>query len=172
MSRLRSFGCRKRKSSKGYSGFTLIECLVALVALTLIISSFSWLLQIEKKLAVANQGDSARQWHLFVVSIEGRSREWQLVKVEPQQLYFRESADGDLLWLEFSAGKLRKRKGRSSELMLENVKEVVFAVGDLGVRMDVTFKDGKNYQGNFSQWQTATVRRGDLTLSIGLAFDF
>lgn len=150
---MRLFGCGSRRIRADYHGFTLFECLVSLVVLSVILVSFSWFFQIYERLP-ANQSDSARLWHLFILNSEGTSREWDLLKVEEKRLFFKDRRTDATLKIELVSGQLRKRQGRSSELLLEGIKRVNYRVDELGVRMDVTFNDGKSYQGNFPQWQT------------------
>lgn len=142
--------------SKGwYKGFTLIECLMSLVVLALILTSFSWLLQVESALtANQRQGvDSSLRWHLFVANMENVSRDWQFIRSEKETLLFKEVLSQETLVIEYKQKKIRKRKRGGTELLLENVESVNYTMSDAGVRMDVVFSDKKEYQALFPQWQ-------------------
>lgn len=140
-----------------YEGFTLMECLVSLVALGLVILSFSWFLQIEQKLINRSKGVStALEWHLFTANLDNTSANWSFVKVEDETIWFREVSEGEgttLFFIEHVNGQLRKRKNSGIELLLDHVEKISYGVNGADVRMDVVFTDGQKFQGVFPQWR-------------------
>lgn len=141
---------------KCYQGFTLIECLVSLVVLGIIILSFGWFLQIESKLANRPRGlTSSLEWHLFTTNLDNTSQNWRFLKLENGNIWFSEPAGkegNDIFFIDFVSSQLRKRKNNGVELLLDNVDNVSYSIGEVDIRMDVTFTDGKKYQGIFPQW--------------------
>lgn len=151
-------GFRRKKESKdsSYKGFTLLECLVSLVIIALVIHSFSWFLQIEKKLIPQSKGaSSSLEWHLFATNLDNTSQNWCVIKVENDTIWFKEESEREetsLFFIEYVNHQLRKRKNTGVELLLDNVETVSYGVNEAEVRMDVMFTDGRRFQGIFSHW--------------------
>lgn len=154
---LKLFGTQRKKKNDGqlFKGFTLLECVISLMVLTLIIQSFSWFLQIERQSVRSKGRSSSLEWHLFATNLDNASENWRFIKMENELIWFKDSQEreGDnLFFIEQVNYQLRKRKHNGVELLLENVEAVWYSTSETKIRMEVTFTDGKKYRGDFPQW--------------------
>ncbi len=129
---------------------------MSLVVVTLVIHSFSWLLQIDRQLATQRSGlSSSMEWHLFSSNLDNTSQNWRFLKVENGRVWFKEATgreDYQLFFIDQVNSQLRKRKNNGVELLLDHVESVSYYPSEIDFRMEVTFTDGKKYQGSFPQW--------------------
>lgn len=129
---------------------------MSLVVVALVIHSFSWLLQIDRQLATQPSGlSSSMEWHLFSSNLDNTSQKWRFLKVEDGKVWFKEATgreNDQLFYIDHVNSQLRKRKSNGVELLLDHVESVNYFPSEIDFRMEVTFTDGKKYQGSFPQW--------------------
>ena len=75
-----------KATKEKYQGFTVFECLVALLVISLVALLINDLIRVEKQLRESNQLKSAIKWHLFLIQLENSSQGWQYVVQLSSQL--------------------------------------------------------------------------------------
>ena len=140
------------------AGFTLIEALVALVVLSTVLLSFTWLFRFETKLHQGYRQDDQIMWHLFLTQLTRYETQWQFIEAQGnQQLRFRTTTDATNFYLEISrTGKytlIKLRKLGGYEPLLMNLRGGQFAVEADYISLKVVMNSGKEYEAHFYGWR-------------------
>ncbi|QIL45826.1 ComGF family competence protein [Vagococcus coleopterorum] len=132
------------------AGFTLLEGMVALLILSCILLLANTVIKSTVAIEVGAGKNSQVEWHLFLNQFEHISTEWQLKKVEPEKLTFREG--NKLVELSFYKNLLRIRKNGGYEPVLTRVIKTRFSDNEGGVDFKIKLEDGKEYCATFYGW--------------------
>ncbi|HET7628471.1 MAG TPA: ComGF family competence protein [Bacillales bacterium] len=127
---------------KNESGFTLVESMIALAALTLILGLFPLVL---KAVDLPAANDSMNEWEtvLFFQQVKTEILTADAIAIGGKRLDLR-MRDGTVVGYVFKNGKLvRKVNGRGSVWLLQHVRDVRFARVGKGVSIVVEGTKGR-----------------------------
>lgn len=145
-----------KATKEKYQGFTVFECLVALLVISLVALLINDLIRVEKQLRESNQLKSAIKWHLFLIQLENSSQGWQYVSSTQQSITFKDRLDNhsdNYLIIEGGQKQLKKRKRGGYEPLLFEVADWSVRESQKGLRLKVEMSDGGHYESLFYQWQ-------------------
>lgn len=137
-------------------GVTLLECVVALSVMMIVLLLLMDALQLATRTSEKDFVSSELTWHLFLIQLANTSDKWELVKVEPERLVFRDLNEAGMdnrLSIEKYHSQIKKQKRGGYDALLLGVSQVKFFEGSKGVVLNVEMKDGKSYQALFPFWQ-------------------
>lgn len=133
------------------SGFTLLECLVALLMLSGVLLLFSSLIQHAHKMEQSLSGYHQLEWEIFLLQLDN----------EMENVKYKQSSRGEIVGETESGGrtvtvvintvnkKIVKHQSGGYQPLLTGVKEFVCQENNQGVDFCVTFTDGKQKSGTW-----------------------
>lgn len=133
------------------SGFTLLECLVALLMLSGVLLLFSSLIQHAHKMEQSLSGYHQLEWEIFLLQLDN----------EMENVTYKQSSRGEIVGETESEGrtvtvvintvnkKIVKHQSGGHQPLLTGVKEFVCQENNQGVDFHVTFTDGKQKSGTW-----------------------
>lgn len=133
------------------SGFTLLECLVALLMLSGVLLLFSSLIQHAHKMEQSLSGYHQLEWEIFLLQLDN----------EMENVKYKQSSRGEIVGETESEGrtvtvvintvnkKIVKHQSGGYHPLLTGVKEFVCQENNQGVDFRVTFTDGKQKSGTW-----------------------
>ncbi|KAF1299626.1 hypothetical protein BAU15_00140 [Enterococcus sp. JM4C] len=134
---------------KSYSGFTLLECLIALIVLSGLFLLIGPFIQITQETHQQLQQTKEKEWEIFLVQLEYELQEDLFVKVEGDTFYLKNSTGGDVL-IEPYQHLIRKKENGGHQPMLTEVATFKAKQENKQIRLEVVFLDGHKHWG---QWE-------------------
>ncbi len=135
------------------SGFTLIECLLALVVLSVSLLMVDGII---KQIPQVNQQLSDRkdqEWHIFLLQLERELATCTYISVSDYTLFLR-SAENNIVTIDRINGVIRKRDNGGYQPLLTEVRGLNYQKVNESIRFTVTFENGVQKIG---QWKIHTV---------------
>lgn len=135
------------------SGFTLIECLLALVVLSVSLLMVDGII---KQIPQVNQQLSDRkdqEWHIFLLQLERELATCTYISVTEYTLFLR-SAENNVVTIDWINGVIRKRDNNGYQPLLTEVSGLIYQKINESIRFTVTFENGVQKIG---QWKIHTV---------------
>jgi competence protein ComGF len=135
------------------SGFTLIECLLALVVLSVSLLMVDGII---KQIPQVNQQLSDRkdqEWHIFLLQLERELATCTYISVSDYTLFLR-SAENNIVTIDRINGVIRKRDNGGYQPLLTEVRGLSYQKVNESIRFTVTFENGVQKIG---QWKIHTV---------------
>ncbi|WP_265456260.1 competence type IV pilus minor pilin ComGF [Enterococcus sp. HY326] len=147
--RLRSTG------SFDSAGFTLLECLIALVVVSGICWLFSLLVGVSQKVYQQFPTNHQRKFYTFLFQLENEAVPLKNVTLSDNQLSFSEPLSSNydkdpsftILYRNERIDKTKKNQG--TQPLLTGVKKLTMTTLDGEIEFKVIFQDGKESQGSY-----------------------
>lgn len=134
-------------------GFTLIECLLALMVLSI---SLLMVDAIIKQIPQVNQQLSARkdqEWHIFLLQLERELAACTYISVTTYTLILH-NAQNKTVTIDRINGVIRKRENNGYQPLLTEVSGLTYQKINESIRFTVTFENGEQKIG---QWKIHTI---------------
>ena len=131
-----------------YSGFTLIEAVLALVVLASVCFLFMPLIRISTTVSRNLTNSHQLELHTFLIQLQRSLDQGEFVKVEENRLFLREK-DPAIKWLtEVSQYRqmIRRQKNQGHEPLLMNVSTATFTAEKGRIAVEVSFLNGEDYR--------------------------
>lgn len=132
-----------QKKIKRYylKGFTISECLVSLLVLSIICLLFSSILTNVRVTTVQLKNSSKKEWQVFLIQLENELKSCQYQSVDINKFIFKNKKNEKIIWVEFKLGKIVKVENGGYQPMLMNVKQAVFEEESNYIRLTIIFED-------------------------------
>lgn len=141
----------KLKKRNKLSAFTLVECLVSLLVLTMILLSFSLFIRQTEKMNRSLQKNEQTEWLIFLTQLENELTSSQHVSIMDGRLYYEHDK---AFIIEGYQQMIRKRGVNGGhQPMLTGVKQVKFKEEDAVISLHVAFMNGANRHGIWTKPQ-------------------
>ncbi|OTN77758.1 hypothetical protein A5886_002859 [Enterococcus sp. 8G7_MSG3316] len=134
-------------------GFTLLECVLALVILSVSLLMIDGII---KQIPKVNQQITARkdqEWHIFLLQLERELATCTYISVTDYTL-FLQSAENNTVTIDRINGVIRKRDNNGYQPLLTEVSGLRYQKINESIRFTVTFENGEQKVG---QWKIHTV---------------
>lgn len=145
----------QKDKSDGTKGLTLLECVIALAVMMIVLLLLMDGLKLMNKTSDGDFLSSELTWHLFLIQLANTSKKWELVKVEPKRIVFKDlnetGIDNELI-IENYHSQIKKQKRGGYDALLLGVSQAKFVEESQGVVLAVEMQDGKSYQAVFPLW--------------------
>lgn len=139
------------KRSK-HQGFTLVECLVALLVLSGMLITFSLLIQAGKQLVHTMENNRKKEFEIFLLQLENEAANWEFVELKNNALNFltietdetKKPTAVKVLWRN---GRVDKTPG--TQPLLTEVQTFKAKQQDNTIEIEVVFIDQKTCKGKY-----------------------
>ncbi|EOI03081.1 prepilin-type N-terminal cleavage/methylation domain-containing protein [Enterococcus moraviensis ATCC BAA-383] len=140
---------RKSNRKRSFLGFTLIECLLALLLLSIISMLFS--ASIKNTATVSNylKSEKEKEWHIFVIQLEEELKNCRYEKTQANKIILRNKKNNNNVWIEYKLGKIVKVENGGYHPLLMKVKEAVFSEVNHTIEMQVILENDLMYSGKW-----------------------
>ncbi|MGM0126083.1 competence protein ComGF [Enterococcus sp. AZ194] len=136
------------KIPRFYSGFTLLECLIALFVLCSLFLFIGPFIQITQETHHQLQQSKDKEWEVFLIQLEYELQEDTFVKADATTLYLKKMNGTEVLIQPYNT-MIRKRENGGHQPMLMDVSTVKLKQVGKQIQMEVVFIDGHKHWG---QW--------------------
>lgn len=137
-----------RENSKAHNGFTLMECLIALLVLSGMLVTFSLLISTGKQMIEAVDGSSKKEFEVFLLQLEREVQDYEFRGVEDNVLSFRKDKTVSVS-VRQSGERVDKKDNKGTQPLLTSVKNFKAMQKECTVEIEVTFIDGKIFKGKW-----------------------
>ncbi|PPA71397.1 competence type IV pilus minor pilin ComGF [Jeotgalibacillus proteolyticus] len=132
------------------NGFTLIEVMICLAALTIIAALMPLIFTSLFKMNENLEYSIHEEWDLFSIQFRNEVKLHQTLRVEPQRLTLT-SPEGNLIVFSLYGSLLRRQvNGAGHEIYLTSLKTAHFTISDQIILLEVEFLNGKKRIGQFT----------------------
>lgn len=135
---------KKNKKRKKFSGFTLIECLLALLVLSVICLLFSAAIKNAAVITTHLKSEREKEWHIFVIQLENEVKNCRYETTEPNKIILTNKKNNNKVWIEYKLGKIVKVENGGYQPLLMQVKQAKFREVGNYVMIEVTFENKLN----------------------------
>ncbi|WP_348920598.1 competence type IV pilus minor pilin ComGF [Enterococcus rotai] len=137
----RALYLRKNNRQHKFSGFTLIECLLALLVLSIICLLFS--ASIKNAVVVTSRLKSEREkeWQIFMIQLENEVKSCHYEKTQSNKIILTNTKNNKKVWIEHKLGKIVKVDNGGYQPLLTEVKQAIFKEEGKYVMIEVTFEN-------------------------------
>lgn len=139
----------QQKNNHRFSGFTLIECLVSLMILSLMCLFFSTAIRHVVNVTHHLQSENERMWHIFLIQLEHELKNCQYQKIEDQAIVLINQTNQHQVQIVFKKGKIIKVDNGGYQPLLMNVKEIVFKEEGKSIYLTVFFENQVTVSGKW-----------------------
>lgn len=137
--------------NKKYAGFTMLECLVALVVLSCMCQLFQLMIQ---QSFIGNQylkNNDSKSWHIFLIQLEKECQKLVFQTGSAQEISFLDSETNKTISIQIKEDKIIKRvNGKGYQPLLIGIKNGQFKNEGQSFTLEVTFTSGKTFDSFFS----------------------
>lgn len=130
-------GLQKLKESRN-AGFTLLECLVALLVLSGMLLTFSFLIQAGRQLIDTVSGSREKEFEVFLQQLENEVQGYQLAEVKDNTISFLQ--DKTVIKIRWINNRVDKTPG--TQPLLTGVRHFTAVQAGHSIEMEVVFEDG------------------------------
>lgn len=132
----------QKKIKKNYSkGFTIIECLVSLLVLSIICLLFSSIITNARITAEHLKNSSQKEWQIFLIQLENELKTCHYQSVDKNKFVFKNKKNEKVVWIEFKLGKIVKVENNGYQPMLINVKQAIFEEERNYIQLTIIFEN-------------------------------
>lgn len=133
------------------SGFTLLECLIALLMLSGVLLLFSGLLQHAHKMDQALIGYHQLEWEIFLLQLDNEMENVNYKQSSRYEIVGETESKGRIVPVVINTvnKKIVKHQSGGYQPLLTGVKEFVCQENNQGVDFRITFTDGKQKSGTW-----------------------
>ncbi|MGX7196047.1 competence type IV pilus minor pilin ComGF [Enterococcus olivae] len=137
-------------------GFTLLECLIALLVFSLFFLSVPPLIQQSRQVGEIVFGRAEQEWHVFLIQMENKLAEGVFVSVEKEKFHFQKPIEETT---RFSNGQIEFRRSDQLIVIRDNggyepvlmeVEDVTFSKQGQNVYFEIIFKNGEKRNGKWA----------------------
>lgn len=132
--------------NKKYAGFTILECLVALVVLSCMCQLFQLMIQ---QSFIGNQylkNNDSKSWHIFLIQLEKECQKLVFQTGSAQEISFLDSETNKTISIQIKEDKIIKRvNGKGYQPLLIGIKNGQFKNEGQSFTLEVTFTSGKTF---------------------------
>ncbi|EJH6408013.1 TPA: ComGF family competence protein [Enterococcus faecalis] len=136
--------------NKKYAGFTMLECLVALVVLSCMCQLFQLMIQ---QSFIGNQylkNNDSKSWHIFLIQLEKECQKLVFQTGSAQEISFLDSETNKTISIQIKEDKIIKRvNGKGYQPLLIGIKNGQFKNEGQSFTLKVTFTSGKTFDSFF-----------------------
>ncbi len=136
-----------KRVQKENQGFTLIECLIALMVLSSICFLFLPIINITKELNEDLNDSVIQEWHVFLAQLDIETKGYQLTEVKPDRLIFVNPETQEIMKIGTYETMIRKQLNDGHQPLLMHVKQAVFSQAGSYVKLQVTFLNDEQHCG-------------------------
>lgn len=137
-----NFYLKKNKSKAIFSGFTLMESLLALVVLSVICMLFSASIKNATVVTTQLKSEREKEWHIFVIQLENELKNCYYKKTEASKIILINRKNDKHVWIEHKLGKIIKVENGGYQPLLTEVKQAEFTEENSVVMLKAKFEDG------------------------------
>lgn len=138
---------------KSFSGFTLLECLIALMILSTLFLFIGQFIHTTQVIQQQLQRTKEKEWEVFLIQLEYELKDDYFVKVEDNTLYLK-SERGEEVLIQPYQTMVRKRKNGGHQPMLTDVASFTLRKEKEQIQLEVVFLNGYKRWG---QWEIQTT---------------
>lgn len=130
-------------------GFTLLECLIALLMISLFFLPIPQLIQHSREVGMLVFGRSEQEWQVFLMQFENKLAEGTFVSVEKEKLHFQKFNEESQKYtsgrIDYSSTKkaIIIRDNGGYEPALLNVEKLTFSQQNQTIYFEVLFENGE-----------------------------
>lgn len=136
-----------------FEGFTLIECLVALLVVSYMLMMFSLLIQVIKQVQQETKLNSRKEFGIFLLQLEQETIDYELEAVIDNKIFFRNNKNVQVQVRQVGA-RLDKKENGGTHPLLTQIKSFNAKQIDYAVEIEVVFSDDKICKGKWIQTKT------------------
>lgn len=140
---------KKSNSQNNFSGFTLIECLLALFLLSIICLLFSAFIKNATVVTKQLKSEQEKEWHIFVIQLENELKNCRYEKTQANKIILKNKKNKKPVWIEYKLGKIIKVENGGYQPLLVEVKQAHFIEKGKGIKIKVTFENNLNVTANW-----------------------
>ncbi|MHC5215333.1 competence type IV pilus minor pilin ComGF [Enterococcus sp. LJL128] len=129
------------------SGFTLLECLLALFLFSFIGIISSGYIRHTQLLTRRLNNASEKEWHAFQIQLENELKECSLTALESEKLTLYDQKEQYTVLIEFKYNKIVKSANNGYQPLLTKVERAIFTRNENRIQVDVLFENGRNHKG-------------------------
>ena len=137
-----------QRTHKIFSGFTLLECLLALLVLSTLFLFIGQFVQTTQIIHQQLQQTKDKEWEVFLIQLEYELKEDSFIKVANNTLYLKSTTGKEVLIQPYQT-MIRKRKNGGHQPMLTEVASFTASKENQQIQLEVIFLDGRKRWG---QW--------------------
>jgi len=143
---------------KDSDGFTLLEMLVVLSGCLVIVSLMPLFMNIRWVQDQPLERLHPFEWLIFVNQVTTEVREAKEVEVNHRTLHLYKFT-GEKISLEKHGQNIRRRvNGQGNEIVLQNVSNIEYRLGKMGIHLQITSQQGKKYEAFIATFFPLKVR--------------
>ncbi|MGX7244446.1 competence type IV pilus minor pilin ComGF [Enterococcus quebecensis] len=135
---------KKNRSQNNYLGFTLTECLLALLVLSVICILFSASVKHGSVVTKRLKSERKKEWHIFMIQLENELKDCRYEKTQNDKIILRNKRNNKTVWIEYKLGKLVKVENGGYHPLLTDVKQAIFIEENNSVKIKVTLENNEN----------------------------
>ncbi|MGM0218114.1 competence protein ComGF [Enterococcus sp. AZ126] len=141
---MRKSQLKKSKRQNRFLGFTLLECLLALLLLSIICMLFS--ASIKNAAIVTNHLNNVgeKEWQIFLIQLENELKNCHYERTQPNKIILRNKKNNKPVWIEHKLDKLVKVDNGGYQPLLIGVKQAAFMEQDKTIIIKVAFENNLN----------------------------
>lgn len=141
-------------ANKKHQGFTLIECLIALVVLSGMLLTFSMLIQASRQIIQTVENNRKKEFEIFLLQLENEASVWEFVEVSGNIISFVNITDdkNERMLIRLSNQKINKNSGSTTlgnQLLLDQVQTFNVKQQDNTLEIEVVFVDRQTCKGKY-----------------------
>ncbi|MEI5995050.1 competence type IV pilus minor pilin ComGF [Candidatus Enterococcus mansonii] len=131
-----------KRNKNNYSGFTLFECLLALLLLSTICLLFSSSLKAVATVTSQLKDQRVKEWQIFLIQLENELKDCYYETTQTNKMILKNKRNKASIWIEYKLGKIVKVENGGFQPLLTEVKQANFTEENKAVRINVTFDSG------------------------------
>ncbi|MBM7688808.1 prepilin-type N-terminal cleavage/methylation domain-containing protein [Enterococcus ureilyticus] len=140
----RQLALKRSSSYDKYLGFTLIECLLALLILSSICLLFSACIKNVAVVTKQLKSEREKEWHIFLIQLENELVNCYYEKTQTNKIVLKNKKNGNVVWIEYKLGKIVKVENGGYQPLLTEVKTATFNEEGKTIVIKVSFENNLN----------------------------
>lgn len=131
----------KNNRQHKFSGFTLIECLLALLLLSIICLLFSASIKNAVVVTTRLKSEREKEWQIFMIQLENEVKNCHYEKTQANKIILTNTKNNKKVLIEHKLGKIVKVENGGYQPLLTEVKQAIFKEEGKYVMIEVTFEN-------------------------------
>ncbi|MDH5160116.1 competence type IV pilus minor pilin ComGF [Heyndrickxia oleronia] len=119
-------------------GFTLIECILTMLIISMIFLLFPLLIKTYEHINQSLSTEEDYEWNLFLIQLRKEMRESDGWDVSNNRLFLKMN-DQMIMYEQYGTVLRRRVDSEGHEIVLQNIDQVLFGVNDLKLQVHIQF---------------------------------
>lgn len=136
------------KENKRGTGFTLMECLLALLVLSYMLLIFSFLTKIIEETQCEMKLNSRKEFEVFLLQLEQETQGYELEAVIDNKIFLKRNSSVQIQIKQVGT-RIDKKDSGGTQPLLTQINRFKAKHRNHAVEIEVTFNDGKTFQGKW-----------------------